>query len=61
MDHFAALQGITIKAAEHVGVADRVGSIEVGKDADVVIADGDIMCNFTKVVSVFVDGKKVVG
>lgn len=61
MDHFAALQGITITAAEHVGVADRVGSLEVGKDADIVIANGDIMSNFTKVISVFVDGNKVVG
>ncbi len=61
MDPFAALQGITITAAQHVGVADRVGSIEVGKDADIVVADGDIMCNFTHVISVFVDGEKVVG
>lgn len=60
MDHFAALQGITITAAEHIGVADRVGSIEVGKDADIVVADGDIMSNFTKVISVFVNGEKVV-
>jgi len=61
MDRFAALQAITINPAEHIGVADRVGSIEVGKDGDIVVADGDIMCNFTNVISVFVDGKKVVG
>jgi imidazolonepropionase-like amidohydrolase len=61
MDPFAALKGITITAARHIGVADRVGSLEVGKDGDVVIADGDILSSTTKVLSVFVDGEKVVG
>ena len=37
MDPFDALKAITINPAEHIGVADRVGSLEVGKDADVVI------------------------
>ncbi|WP_418597747.1 amidohydrolase, partial [Gemmiger sp.] len=35
MDPFDALRAITLNAAEHIGVADRVGSLEVGKDADV--------------------------
>ena len=35
-----ALKAITINAAEIIGVADRVGSLEVGKDADVVIFSG---------------------
>ena len=61
MDPFAALQAITINAAEHIGIAHRVGSLEVGKDADVVITDGDILLNTTKVKCVFVYGKKVVG
>lgn len=61
MDPFKALQAITINAAKHVGVADRVGSLEVGKDADVVIANGDIMLSITKVVAVFIDGEKRVG
>lgn len=60
MDPFKALQAITITAAEHIGVQDRVGSLEVGKDADVVIADGDILLSSTKVLNVFVDGEKVV-
>jgi imidazolonepropionase-like amidohydrolase len=34
-----ALQAITINAAEIIGVADRVGSLEVGKDADIVVFD----------------------
>ena len=37
MPEEAALKAITINAAEIIGVADRVGSLEVGKDADVVV------------------------
>ena len=40
MSEEAALRAITINAAEIVGIADRVGSIEVGKDADIAIFDG---------------------
>ena len=61
MDPFKALQAITITAAEHIGVSDRVGSLEVGKDADVVIADGDILISSTNVETVFLEGEKVVG
>ncbi|WP_312370080.1 amidohydrolase, partial [Lachnoclostridium sp.] len=41
MEPFAALQAITINPAKHIGIEDRVGSLEVGKDADIVITDGD--------------------
>jgi len=61
MDAFDALKAITINPAEHLGVADRIGSIEVGKDADLVLANGDPMVSDTCIVSVYVDGKKVVG
>ena len=60
MDSFAALQAITINPARHVGIADRVGSLEAGKDADIVITDG---CPFevsARVKYVFIDGKQVV-
>lgn len=40
LDELEALKAITINAAEIVGIADRVGSLEVGKDADLVIYDG---------------------
>lgn len=56
MEPFAALQAITIHAAKHAGIADRVGSLEVGKDADIVITDG---CPFevsTTVEQVYIDG-----
>ena len=59
MDPFAALQAITINPAKHAGIADRVGSLEAGKDADIVVTDG---CPFevsTKVKHVFIDGKAV--
>ena len=61
MDPFAALQAITINPAKHLGVADRVGSLEVGKDADLVITDGDPMVSDTTVKMVFINGRKVVG
>lgn len=61
MDPFEALRAITINAAEHIGIADRVGSLEAGKDADIVITDG---CPFeisTVVEKVLIDGKIVAG
>ena len=61
MDPFAALQAITINPAKHLGIADRVGSLEVGKDGDVVIADGDVMVSDTRVLTVFLNGQRVVG
>ena len=60
MDRFAALQAITINPARHLGIAERVGSIEVGKDADIVVCDGCILESSTKVAMVFVNGEQVV-
>lgn len=59
MDPFAALQAITINPAKHIGIEDRVGSLEVGKDADIVIADGDPLEISTTLRYVLVDGKVV--
>lgn len=59
MDPYDALRAITIHAAEHIGVADRVGSIEVGKDADIVVTSGDVMDVSGQVVLVLIDGRKV--
>lgn len=61
MDAFLALQAITIHAAAHIGLEDRIGSLEEGKDADVVIADGDPLVSDTVIEKVFVDGVLVVG
>lgn len=41
LDEMEALKAITINPAEIVGLSDRIGSIEVGKDADIVIFDGN--------------------
>mgnify|MGYP005776647411 FL=1 len=59
MDPFAALQAITIYPAEHIGVADRVGSIQVGKDADLVLTDGCPFEVMTEVKAVYIDGVQV--
>lgn len=59
MDLFDALKAITINPAEHIGVADRVGSLEVGKDADVVITNGCPFEVMTEVKAVFIDGVQV--
>ena len=59
MDPFAALQAITINPARHAGIEDRVGSIEVGKDADLVLTKGSPFDTDPQIVSVYIDGKKV--
>ena len=60
MDPFQALQAITINAARHIGVEDRVGSLEAGKDADIVLVNGDPMVSDADIRYVIVDGKKLV-
>jgi imidazolonepropionase-like amidohydrolase len=54
-----ALRAITIVPAEIFGVADKLGSIEVGKTANLVIADGDILEAKTNVKQVFISGWKI--
>ncbi|MGD2200390.1 MAG: amidohydrolase [Candidatus Bathyarchaeota archaeon] len=54
-----ALKAITIIPAEILGVDDRVGSIEEGKDADFRILDGDPLELRTKVEKVLIDGEVV--
>ena len=57
MDEFDALQAITLNAAKHIGVESRVGSLEVGKDGDFVIADGNPMVSDTQIKYVLIDGQ----
>ena len=57
MNEFTALQAITINAAKHIGVEDRVGSLEIGKDGDFVITDGNPMVSSTNIKYVLIDGK----
>ena len=53
----ATLHALTRGAAELLGIADRVGSIEVGKDADLALYDGDPFEYTTHCVGVIIDGK----
>jgi imidazolonepropionase-like amidohydrolase len=57
LPHDAALRAITINPAEILGVADQVGSIEPGKDADLRIIDGDPLELQTRVEMVIIDGE----
>ena len=59
MDPFAALQAITINAARHGGIQDRVGSIEVGKDADLVLCAASPFDTDPDIKAVYIDGKLV--
>ena len=54
-----ALRSITLSPAEILGVADRVGSLQVGLDATLFIADGDILETASQVESAFIQGRKV--
>ena len=54
----AALRALTITPAEIYGVSDRLGSIETGKIANLVVTDGDLFNEKTKIKLVFVDGKR---
>ena len=54
----AALRALTLTPAEIFGVADRLGSIEKGKIANLVVTDGDLFNEKTKIKFVFVDGRR---
>ena len=53
------LHALTIGAAEMLGINDRVGSLEEGKDADLVLFDGDPFEYLTNVEAVIIDGNVV--
>ncbi|NLY36072.1 MAG: amidohydrolase [Tissierellia bacterium] len=59
MDHYEALKAITINPAEILCIEDRVGSIKVGKDADLVLWDGDPLQVDSRVLFTMVDGEMV--
>ncbi len=59
MSEMEALKAITINAAEILGIDDRVGSLEAGKDADIVIFDGHPFNTTSKVETVLIDGEVV--
>ncbi len=53
-----ALRALTLSPAEIYGVADRLGSIEKGKIANLVVTKGDLFDDQTRVQFIFVDGRK---
>ena len=59
MDRGSALRAITLTPAEVFGVADRIGSLEVGKDADMVIFRSHPLDAFAQVEMVLIEGKIV--
>jgi len=59
MDENEALKAITINAAELTEIDNRVGSLEKGKDADIIITDGHPLEFKTKVVTTIINGQVV--
>jgi hypothetical protein len=51
------LKAVTLYPAEILGVADRYGTIETGKHANLVIANGDVLQASTQVLAVFIEGR----
>lgn len=52
-----AIESITLSPAKILGISDRVGSIEVGKDADLALYDGDPLEYTSHCIGVVVNGK----
>ena len=59
MDEFEALKAITINPAKQIGIDKRVGSIEIGKDADLAVFDGNPMVSDSCCKMVFINGKLI--
>lgn len=59
LDRDEALKALTINAAEILGVADRIGSLQAGKDANLFIARGDPLEVRTPITHVFIAGNDV--
>jgi hypothetical protein len=57
--HDEALRALTIRPAEILGVIDRLGTIEVGKVANLTVTRGDIFDKGTRITHVFIDGRPV--
>jgi imidazolonepropionase-like amidohydrolase len=60
LDQDVALRSLTLTTAEILGVDDQIGSLEVGKDATIVISEGDIMDPTTQdVIRAWIRGREV--
>jgi imidazolonepropionase-like amidohydrolase len=58
MSESEALAMVTINPAKQLGIDDKVGSIEVGKSADMVLFDAHPLSNFSKPLKVWIDGNE---
>jgi imidazolonepropionase-like amidohydrolase len=54
-----AVKAITLYPAQILGVADRVGSLEAGKDATLIVTTGDVLETATRVEMAWVQGRRV--
>ncbi len=54
-----ALRAVTLYPAQIMGVSDRLGSIEVGKIANLVVADGDLLEARTNIRHLFIGGRQI--
>ena len=59
LDKNEALKAVTLYPAQILGVADRVGSLDIGKDATLVIANGNILEIATQVEQAYIQGRRV--
>ncbi len=59
MSRQKALEGLTLAGAEMIGLDQRIGSLEAGKDADFIVLDGDPLSIYTKVLQTYVEGQVV--
>ena len=59
LDRDAAVKSITLYAARVLGVGDRIGSLEKGKDATLFVCDGDPLEITTRVEMAFIDGRRI--
>jgi N-acetylglucosamine-6-phosphate deacetylase len=58
VDPVEALKFVTLNPAKQLGVAERVGSLEAGKDADLVVWSGPPMSVYSKAEQTWIDGRK---
>ncbi len=59
MSREGGLKALTLAGAEMLDLDDRIGSLEVGKDADFIILSGDPLSVYTKVLETWIEGRRV--